>query len=231
MMIKNTYQKLVKTLLLLFSEAAILFLLLFTALIVFLFTAKMVFIDERLEFDLYVFKLLLEHVNPTSTAIMLFFTQLGSSVVITTGNLLLIAYFLFLKKRRWFALKVPAVSLSSLALMLSLKSLFNRPRPLSPLLYQELGLSFPSGHALSAVTFYGLIIYLISISSLTKQTKFFINSLLVFIIFMVGLSRIYLRVHYTSDVIAGFCAGILWLWLAVKILNGIEKFSRRELGG
>ncbi|WP_026902446.1 phosphatase PAP2 family protein [Pedobacter glucosidilyticus] len=224
-MIKHTYQKLLKSFLLLFSETAMLFLLLFTALIIFLFTAKMIFIDERLELDFYIFKLLSTYVNTTNTAIMLFFTQLGSSVVITTGNVLLTSYFLFLKKRHWFALKVPAVSLSSLALILSLKSLFNRPRPLSPLLYQELGLSFPSGHALSAVTFYGLIVYIISISSLTKQTKFIINSLLVVIIFMVGLSRIYLRVHYTSDVIAGFCAGVLWLWLAIKILNGVENFK------
>jgi undecaprenyl-diphosphatase len=54
---------------------------------------------------------------------------------------------------------------------------------------------------------------------------------MVIIILMVGLSRIYLRVHYTSDVIAGFCAGILWLWLAIKILNGIERFRVRWLGG
>ncbi|MER3464874.1 MAG: hypothetical protein C4329_11140 [Chitinophagaceae bacterium] len=107
------------------------------------------------------FAYLKNHVNPRNNEVMLFFTYLGRHEFLIPANLILIAYFLFIKKNKWYSIKVPAIVLSSLALMFVLKGVFDRPQPAIPLLQEAKGLSFPSGHALMSVTFYGLLIYLI----------------------------------------------------------------------
>ena len=114
-------------------------------------------------------------------------------------------------------------------LMFALKHLFNRPRPDIPLLYEAKGLSFPSGHALMSVTFYGLLIYIVFKTYRDKDWKWIIISLLILLILVIGFTRIYLRVHYTTDVIAGYCIGFLWLVFAVWFLNRLEKYSRQKL--
>jgi undecaprenyl-diphosphatase len=141
----------------------------------------------------------------------------------------LIAYFLFIKKHRWYSIKVPAIAISSLALMFGLKHLFDRNRPLVPLLEEARGLSFPSGHALMSVTFYGLLIYIVFKGFKNKAFKWTIISLLLLLILTIGFSRIYLRVHYASDVVAGFCVGLLWLVICVWALNKLEKYSMRKV--
>lgn len=113
--------------------------------------------------------------------------------------------------------------------MFGLKNLFDRDRPLVPLLEEARGLSFPSGHALMSVTFYGLLIYIVFKGLKNKILKWSLISLLLLLIITISFSRIYLRVHYASDVIAGFCVGILWLVICVTVLNKLEKFSRKEI--
>src|SRR5690606_13995447 len=115
-------------------------------------------------------------------------TRLGNYQFLLTGNILLILYFIFIKKHKWFAVKIPAIALSSLALMLVLKGFFDRPRPLMPLLDPAIGLSFPSGHAMSSVTFYGLLIYISLIYIKNTTLKFVISGLLILLILMIGLS-------------------------------------------
>jgi undecaprenyl-diphosphatase len=113
--------------------------------------------------------------------------------------------------------------------MFALKHLFNRPRPEIPLLYEAKGLSFPSGHALMSVTFYGLLIYIVFKTYRDKDWKWIVISLLLLLILIIGFTRIYLRVHYTTDVIAGYCIGFLWLVFAVSMLNRMEKYSKKKL--
>ena len=140
----------------------------------------------------------------------------------------MIAYFLFIRKHKWYSIKVPAIALSSLGLMFLLKNLFNRKRPEIPLLEEAKGLSFPSGHALMSVTFYGLLIYMVYKYVKRKELKWTLITLLVLLIMIIGTSRIYLRVHYASDVIAGYSMGFLWLVFTVWMLNRMERFSRRK---
>src|SRR5205085_3960705 len=111
-------------------------------------------------FDVQAFKLLSGFVSDVNTNVMLFFTFLGTHIFLIPANLVLSAYFLFVKKQRWYSIKIPVVAISSLLLMFSLKYFFRRTRPLSPLLEEAKGYSFPSGHALMSFTFYGLLIYL-----------------------------------------------------------------------
>jgi len=110
-------------------------------------------------------------------------------------------------------------------MMFLLKNFFSRQRPLIPLLKPALGYSFPSGHSMMSFAFYGLLIYLTYNYIGNKILKTLIIIALFVIILLIGLSRIYLRVHYTSDVIAGFSIGIIWLIFSIWLLNKIEKYS------
>ena len=199
------------------------------ALVIFIGIAQMIFKDNKSDFDLQAFKILSGSVSDINTDVMQFFTFLGTHIFLIPANIILVAYFLFIKKHRWYSVKIPVVALSSLVLMFSLKYLFRRSRPLAPLLEQARGYSFPSGHALISFTFYGLLIYLTWQNVKNIWVKWSITLALALLIFVIGLSRVYLRVHYASDVIAGYCVGCMWLLLSLWILGKIEKFSRKKV--
>ena len=214
---------------LLSAEMFIVLVLFILSLVGFIFITRYVFVLKDEQFDYQVFDFLKSHVSKTNNNIMLFFTFLGTHLFLIPANILLIIYFLFIKKHRWYSIKIPVIALSSLALMFFLKTLFGRHRPDIPLLREAHGLSFPSGHALMSVTFYGLLIYIIWNTVSRKWLKWTLVILLMFLILIIGFSRIYLRVHYPSDVIAGFATGFVWLVISVWIVRRIEKFSKRKV--
>ena len=214
---------------LLSAELLIVLVLFILSLITFIFITRYVFVLKDDQFDFQVFDFLKSHVSNTNNNIMLFFTFLGTHLFLIPANILLIIYFLFIKKHRWYSIEIPVIALSSLALMFFLKNLFGRRRPDIPLLREAHGLSFPSGHALMSVTFYGLLIYIIWDTVKIKWLKWTFVILLILLILIIGFSRIYLRVHYPSDVIAGFATGFVWLVISVLIIRRIEKFSKREV--
>ncbi len=199
------------------------------ALLAFIFIAQMIFKDDKSDFDQQAFALLSGFVSDINTNVMQFFTFLGTHTFLIPANLTLVAYFLFVKKHRWYSIKIPVVALSSLLLMFSLKYIFRRNRPLTPLLQEARGYSFPSGHALISFTFYGLLIYLVWRNVKNTWFRWLLTISLTLLIFIIGLSSVYLRVHYASDVIAGFCVGCMWLLLSVWILGKIEKFSSKKV--
>ena len=155
---------------------------------------------------------------------MLFITFLGTHIFLIPANLLLIFYFVFVKNKTWFSIRVFTIAISSLLLMILLKQLFQRKRPLSPLLKAARGLSFPSGHAIMAVTFYGLLIYIVQHTILIEWLAVLLTVLLIVLIIWIGYSRIYLRVHYASDVIAGFIIGLCWLLISLAVINKLENY-------
>lgn len=214
---------------LLSAEMLVLLVLFTAAFAVFIFLIRNVFVLKRTELDDNTFRFLDSHVNATNNAVMQSITFLGTHSFLIPANLLLITWFLFIKKHRWYSIKVPAIALSSLALMFGLKHLFGRERPENPLLQEAAGLSFPSGHALFSVTFYGLLIYMIAKSNYPQSLKYTLITLLVLLIITIGLTRIYLKVHYATDVIAGFSVGFLWLVFALTALNYMERYSRKEI--
>lgn len=210
-------------------EMAIVVSLLICALVVFIFITRRIFVLKETGFDQRVFSYLKLHVSAQNNDPVMFFTFLGSHQFLIPANLVLIGYYLLIRKHKWHSIKVPAIALSSLALMVGLKRLFNRPRPDIPLLYEAKGLSFPSGHALMSVTFYGLLIYIVFKTYRQKNWKWLVISLLILLILIIGFTRIYLRVHYATDVIAGYCVGFLWLVFALWFLNRLEKYSKQKL--
>jgi undecaprenyl-diphosphatase len=162
--------------------------------------------------------------NDMNNKIMLFITFLGKHQFLIPANLILIFYFLLVTKQNWFSIRVITIAISSLVLMLLLKQLFQRKRPLSPLLKAAKGLSFPSGHAIMAVTFYGLLIYILQHAIESSWLRSLVSILLIVLILLIGFSRIYLRVHYASDVLGGFIIGLLWLIISLAIIKWLEGY-------
>ncbi len=169
--------------------------------------------------DLAVFNWLDNHTTATRNRFMLFITFLGKHQFLVPANLCLLVFFALRGIDSGFSVRVVSISLSSLVLMLVLKQLFKRRRPLAPLLDAVRGLSFPSGHAIMAVTFYGLIGYICLYFSEDVAIRTFIIISLVGLILLIGFSRIYLRVHYMSDVVAGFFIGAAWLRICLLVLD------------
>lgn len=207
----------------LFSAELIVAITLFICLITFFILAKLVLIDQNQAFDQTINQFFAPYTNATTTRFMSSITVLGSARFMLPANILLILYFLFIRKHRWYSIKIGAIALSSVLVMHLLKLIFNRSRPLIPLLEPAIGLSFPSGHALTSVTFFGLLIYFVNGHTTNKTARILLICLLVILILLIGISRIYLRVHYPSDVLAGYCMGTIWLILSLKFLNRMER--------
>lgn len=191
-------------------------------LVLFIFFTRLVIIEQNLSFDEKVFTHIEPYITPGRTKFMSFITLLGKHTFLIPFNILLIIFFI-LRKKKWFSIKIATLSLSGLLIKIALKVLFQRERPLTPLIEKVSGYSFPSGHALIGISFYGLLIYVIWREIKQDWLKWLLTIFLVLLIVLISFSRIYLRVHYASDVIAGLAAGFIWLIAAVRILNRIEK--------
>lgn len=100
-----------------------------------------------------------------------------------------------------------------------LKFIFKRARPIGIALVVEYGYSMPSSHAFVSTAFFGLIAYFIYKNFEKNKLRIFLLSFLMFYVFLIGLSRVYLGVHYASDVLLGFSTGLIYLVIFVKIFN------------
>ena len=108
----------------------------------------------------------------------------------------------------------------------TVKNIVCRPRPDELRLIEESGYSFPSGHSAVSLAFYGYIIYLIFKYCKNKFLKTILISFLTMMILSIGMSRIYLGVHYVTDVIGGYCFSLAYLvWYTYLIDRGLELHS------
>ena len=105
-----------------------------------------------------------------------------------------------------------------------IKLIIRRERPINSLIYVG-GFSFPSGHAMVSMAFYGMLIYIFYRLLENNKLKLFLISLCGVLIFLIGFSRIYLGVHYFSDVIVGFSVSLLYLDLFSRILDKYDIFT------
>jgi len=183
-------------------------------LLIFVFILILVLKNDNLKLDEYMTNLVVNKVrNDNLTTFMKGITFLGSA---TTLICITLSTFLLIKNK-----KIPlliTINLITVTLLNQLlKFTFQRNRPLEDFLIEESGYSFPSGHAMVSMAFYGLLIYLIMKSTLKKRTKIIINTILTIIILLIGFSRIYLGVHYTSDVLAGISIATTYLMIFISI--------------
>lgn len=201
--------------------------LLVSALFLVIFLVWVVFIYGRNSFDQNAFTLIGPYSSESRTRIMRFISFLGKHTFLIPMIILLIGFFLY-RKNKWMAIRTAVVLLSSLLLMSLLKRLIHRERPSDPLVDGITNFSFPSGHAFMSVAFYGLLIWLASVYIRNTWSRRLITFFLLLIIAAIGFSRIYLRVHFATDVIAGICFGFLWLDFCLWFIDKKEAASRKK---
>lgn len=211
------------------AELVFIWAIFLSCILVFFFLSREIMEGQELQFDRRAFEWADSFGSVGFTRFMVVITFFASRHFITAASLVLIYYFLFIRKHRWYSLRVPVIALGSITLNLLLKFFFNRPRPLLPHLVESSGLSFPSGHAMISTSFYGLLFYLVWVHVKPQGLRIFLLLLLVCLMALIGFSRVYLHVHYATDVMAGFAAGLLWVIIAIFSLKKIEQYSRRKL--
>jgi membrane-associated phospholipid phosphatase len=193
---------------------------------IFLTMAKLVFIDHNNSLDATAFAFAESHTTPGFTRVMQFVTFFASKDFLIYGSLGLAAFFMFFKKHRWYSVKIPVISAGSSMLNQGMKTWFDRPRPTTAFVEQT-GFSFPSGHAMIGGAFYGLLLYLVWVNFRPGWLRTTLMGLLILWILLIGYSRVYLHVHYASDVLAGWAAGFLFLIIGLMVLRKLEpKFAR-----
>ena len=164
--------------------------------------------------------------TPYLTSYFVFVTDLGDALgyVITFISCTIIFYFTF-KKWRYVA-QLAFVMVLALSSNLLLKQLINRARPDVEHLVTVETLSYPSGHAMMAMAFYGTLLFLISKFPIKRLYKALFITLCLILILSIGISRIYLGVHYPSDIAGGFIAGFVWVVFCVIVFDLIQIFKR-----
>ena len=163
------------------------------------------------------------HGNERGESIFTFVSLLGGQVL---AVLLVIAALVLLARRDWRHLVMIAVTAGGGALLnLALKSAFHRARPSFAAEFPVTSSSFPSGHAMDSLIGYGLLAYWLG--SRFPRTQRSINAVVVALVALIGFARIYLGVHYLSDVIAGYSAGFIWLMVSI---TGYRFAESRRVG-
>lgn len=176
--------------------------------ILFLVTVILITNDNKY-FDNYIINLF-KYKSDILTNIMKIITFLGSALSIILLTVLLI---IVVKGKRNKILILINVIVTTLLNQL-LKNVFQRGRPIDSII-EESGYSFPSGHSMVSMAFYGFLIYLVYKSNI-KYKGLFVGLLSVLIV-LIGISRIYLGVHYPTDVIGGFTLSLSYLLLFIDI--------------
>jgi undecaprenyl-diphosphatase len=167
------------------------------------------------------------HRNPMTDTMMLEFTALGTAtvVLVIAG---IASLFLVLNKHKYSALLLGVATAGGLALNMVLKIGFHRPRPQVVVWgTQAFSSSFPSGHAMSAAIVYSTVAYLAARLQKHLWAKLVTMLAALVMIVMICISRLYLGVHYPSDVAAGVTIGLAWAGFCMATLEGIQRFAKR----
>lgn len=193
----------------------ILSILAFIATIIFLGLLREVLTGEVLALDANAYQLVVVYMRREwLTPIMQSISELALPVVLVV---MLLAIEAFAPGKRPGA--CAAVNLILVFILNQLiKEIVQRPRPVGFRLISETGYSFPSGHSMVAMAFYGLLVWMIWHYEEDKFVKYLCSIGFCLCIAAVGLSRVYLGVHYASDVIAGFCVSLAWLAVYTKVI-------------
>ena len=189
-------------------------LLLFVCLIIFLAIAEDVFEREIMTGDMIGYHIISTYlISDFVTPIAKLITRLGGAIVLISLSII----FLIVIKNKKMALSI-TINLGIITILnVLLKNIVQRPRPTEYRMISETGYSFPFGFSMVSMAFYGYLIYLVYIKIKNKVLKWLLISFISILIILIGLSRIYLGVHYTSDVVAGFLLAIAYLIIFIKV--------------
>ena len=191
----------------------------FFALTIFILFTILVVTNNVTWFDDPIYHWLHSLFHDQTTTFFLIITSLSSPLVLIVMSLLLL---ITNKEHKLSLLVILNLLLSTIGNTI-LKGIFLRERPSDFPLIDETGYSYPSGHSMISMAFYGFLIYIIWQTNWSKRTKIIFSICLGLIIFLIGCSRIYLRVHYPSDVVAGFAISFVYLCIFIHIIK--KKWS------
>ena len=197
------------------------------ALILFLWLADEVFEGDTKTFDENVRTTIHQFAAPWLTQAMILFSFIGS-VAFVVGAIIVAAIVFLRLKWRHAAIFLLLTMIGEVLLELALKAFFQRARPEAFFNYPlPSTYSFPSGHALGSFCFYGVLAWLITRRIENHAAQIAIWIVAAAIILLIGTSRVYLGVHYPSDVLAGYAAGFFWV-LTVALTDLLIKKRRAE---
>ena len=180
---------------------------------------------QELSMDKFAYNILVMKLrNPPLTIFMKTITKLSNTSFIIILAIILTLLFLWKWKNIQIAQLIPCNLIASALLNQILKLIFQRERPNGYRLIEMSGYSFPSGHAMVSMAFYGLLIYIIYRLVKNKNLRNILIAVNVLIIILIGISRVYLGVHYLSDVLTGYSISIIYLLIVIKLLNKYKFF-------
>ena len=190
--------------------------------------------DEALEGDARAFDdatraAVHQFASPSLTAIMRGLSFVGSTIALSAGTIFVVIRFAMRKWKRE-AILFSLTMIGAGLLNITLKLAFKRPRPvpffnLSP----PETYSFPSGHSLTSAVFFGALAAILTARIKSRRVKAAIWIVSTVMFLLIGLSRIYLGVHYTTDVIAGFAAALIWILVVRFVEMGLVRRRRRKV--
>lgn len=182
--------------------------------------------DLLADYDHQIAEYVISHRSPVLTKYFIFVTHVGDiygyAAVLFAFTLMSIFVF---KNWKYITQIVLVLILSSVSNLI-LKRFVDRARPGIEHMVSVETLSYPSGHAMSAMAFYGFLIYLFYRFKINIFVKIGIILFLGLLILSIGLSRIYLGVHFPSDIAGGYIAGIIWVVFCILVFDLIEVFRR-----
>jgi undecaprenyl-diphosphatase len=203
--------------------------LLFICLIGFLALAEEVFHQEIMNGDIVGYDIVSKLFKfNVSTPIAKFITNFGGAIFVITLTTIL---FFVIKDKK---IGISIITNLGIVTILNqiIKFIMQRPRPTEFRIIEETGYSFPSGHSMVSLAFYGYLIYLIYKYINNKHLKRTLIIILSVLICIIGVSRIYLGVHYTSDVLGGFLISFAYLIIYIELVNKFvlekNKDDRKE---
>jgi undecaprenyl-diphosphatase len=188
-----------------------------------------VFEGDSVQFDEATRAAVHQFASPALTLIMRGLSFAGSTIALTIGTIIVVIVF---ARRKWgheaklFALTMAGAALLNITLKLTFKRA--RPTPFFDLLPPET-YSFPSGHSLASCCFFGALAALLTARIKSKRVRTIVWIIASVMFLSIGLSRIYLGVHHTTDVIAGFAAAFIWIMVVRFVDLQLARRKKRKL--
>lgn len=183
--------------------------------------------NELSPLDNTVYSFISQFINPGLTKAMKFISNFGTFYFLLAAAAVIAAVLLIKRKSRFHAAMTTVNLISVSILCLIFKNIFERARPDINQLVAVHGYSFPSAHSMLSAAFYGYLVYLCAVF-LKKPYRQAASAFLILLTLAVGISRIYLGVHYTSDVIGGYMSGLSWLVIFITVSKYFgQKFKNK----